>query len=132
MVLVSSTTTRADVITATATTQADVDSSLLDELKLDDEMEKPVKKYACRQCTQRFGTTTALKSHLESHKLLKSLMKTKQKKRKGRAAFSKGAAYRNRCKHCDKKFLKPSQCTRHERIHTGEKPFKVSRFFNSA
>ncbi len=30
----------------------------------------------------------------------------------------------NTCKFCGKVFRKPSQCQRHERIHTGEKPFQ--------
>ena len=41
--------------------------------------------------------------------------------------------FKNKCKYCDKTFLKPSQLIRHTRVHTGERPFKCvtcNRAFN--
>ena len=34
---------------------------------------------------------------------------------------------RYKCSHCTMEFDKPSLCSRHERVHTGERPFKVSQ-----
>ena len=54
------------------------------------------------------------------HKKLKSSLEL-IKKRKGPVARD---AFKLSCKFCSKKFSKPSQVVRHERIHTGVRPYK--------
>ena len=78
----------------------------------------------CLQCDLRFKSLKEYNDHKKQHTVLNTLLKPKQKRhRKG--GFRR-TAYRNKCKYCDKTFPKPSQCERHERIHTGIKPFKCN------
>ena len=92
-------------------------------------------KYACRFCKKSMPSYSYLQRHYAEHAKVRKLVKLKQRRRKNRASSSKSSAAdaavgrgggRNKCKFCSKTFKKPSQCLRHERIHTGEKPFKVS------
>ena len=78
-------------------------------------------KYTCRLCQAQLKNANDLKRHMAHHSKLKSLLKLKQKKTK--ITERKGKFFKNQCKTCGKKFKKPSQLLRHERIHNGEKPF---------
>ena len=80
--------------------------------------------FQCLHCYNlKFKSLIDYNKHKKQHTLLKSLLKPKQKHHK----TSRSTLYRNKCKYCEKTFPKPSQCERHERIHTGIKPFRVRK-----
>ena len=81
----------------------------------------------CLRCDMNFNSLKQYNKHKKQHTLLKNLLKPKQKRHKP-SIFRTRSRYRNKCKYCDKTFPKPSQCERHERIHTGVKPFKVNLY----
>ena len=99
---------------------------LLNHLTTHEVKKEQVEKFPCKQCARKFPTKAGLDSHKLDHLKLKTLLKKKQKKKKRNDKKS----FRNVCQFCSKSFKKPSQCLRHERIHTGEKPFKVSKLKN--
>ncbi|KAG1672332.1 Zinc finger protein 236 [Nymphon striatum] len=66
-----------------------------------------LKKFFCDVCHKSFKR----EHNLKSHKCVNSEDKLKRK----------GGSHK--CNYCDKSFSKPSQLDRHERIHTGERPF---------
>lgn len=83
----------------------------------------PAKDFPCKQCPASYQTLRALKEHTRFHQKVNSILSSSRKKSaKGGKSVSKP---RFKCSHCDITFDKPSLCARHERIHTGERPFTV-------
>ena len=85
-------------------------------------------KHVCKLCRSRFKDVKQYNDHMEHHNKYKASLKLKQKKKRNVKDNKK--RNKNACKTCGKKFLKPSQLLRHERIHNGEKPFKVGHLIN--
>lgn len=80
--------------------------------------------FSCKQCHASFGTMRALKDHSRFHQKVNSILVPKKKSMKGNPVKLPGKP-RFKCSYCELAFDKPSLCARHERIHTGERPFKV-------
>ena len=76
--------------------------------------------FICKSCSKICDNSKAYKEHLLKHKKLKSSLEL-IKKRKGPVVRD---GFKVICKFCSKKFSKPSQLVRHERIHTGVRPYK--------
>ena len=92
----------------------------------DAEVSAPEAKiFSCKQCNVNFGTLRALKEHSRFHQKVNSILAYSKKKNSSKSGPKIVSKPRFKCKHCDITFEKPSLCARHERIHTGERPFKV-------
>jgi uncharacterized Zn-finger protein len=100
-----------------------IDSGPNDRLP-DDPKQNPIHtRYSCRLCNVVLKNKRQFNIHMEHHSKLKNLLKLKQKKTK--VSEVRGKFFKHKCKGCNKKFKKPSQLARHERIHSGVKPFQV-------
>ena len=86
---------------------------------ISDVEENDTKAYNCKTCVKSFSTFKELREHQIKHKKLKSSLELLRKRSK--VAIREGNLT---CKFCNKKFVKPSQVIRHERIHTGVRPYK--------
>ena len=75
-------------------------------------------EHVCGKCRRVFEARDELERHLQEHVKVRAMTKVRKRKVVNRK-------FDNKCKFCEKSFQKPSQLVRHERIHTGEKPFKV-------
>ncbi|KAL4235060.1 hypothetical protein ACF0H5_006698 [Mactra antiquata] len=95
--------------------QGQLDKHMLDH----QEDREGTRVYSCRQCNATYSNHKDLKEHTKQHfKIRKSMSHRTYKKEIDRSGFS------HKCKHCMKTFQKPSQLLRHERVHTGDRPFE--------
>lgn len=85
--------------------------------------EPVIKIFPCKQCHVNFNTLRALKEHSRFHQKVNSILSCKKK---GKANKVVGKP-RFKCSHCPMEFDKPSLCARHERVHTGERPYKCDQ-----
>nr|CAI5844550.1 unnamed protein product [Callosobruchus analis] len=80
---------------------------------------------ACSYCGLEFDKIIEYREHLSYHAKLKRLLLNRSRK-KSQKSSTKPTAKRHICATCGKGFIKRSLLVRHERIHSGERPFKCA------
>jgi len=84
------------------------------------------RQYNCKICQKEFESDKRLREHAQYHKKVNSILANLSSKKK--PSNSKNSSkLRYKCSHCTMEFDKPSLCSRHERVHTGERPFKCDQ-----
>ncbi|XP_046455032.1 zinc finger protein 236-like isoform X2 [Daphnia pulex] len=87
------------------------------------ETDPVIKIFPCKQCHDNFNTMRALKEHSRYHQKVNSILSCKKKSKNNKVVGKP----RFRCSHCSMEFDKPSLRARHERVHTGERPYKCDQ-----
>ena len=87
----------------------------------EDVIDSKSRSFWCKTCNKGFANSKELREHQIKHKKLKSSLELIKKRTKTQSKDGGIPGYS--CKYCSKRFLKPSQVIRHERIHTGERPY---------
>lgn len=85
---------------------------------------KTNKYLSCYHCKLQFQNTKELRRHVASHIKVKRFIHRQKRLYKSKEILAKDKKFS--CNVCSKAFNKKSLLDRHRRIHSGEKPFKVS------
>lgn len=70
--------------------------------------------YLCSICNKKFESEEHFAMHQNAHQELRTVYGKQTRKKDTPRPYS--------CQYCDKKFIRPHEKVKHERIHTGEKP----------
>ena len=86
---------------------------------------KTLQNNDCKKHNDRDETEIVSEEYNSQQQINREEKKSRQVKKKGRQGKKKNVHKQSvQCSQCDKAFSCASQCQIHERVHTGEKPFK--------
>lgn len=77
----------------------------------------------CKLCNRSLRTTEELKMHMNAHTENKTETKKAQPSSSGGEKKRKKGESSYPCQYCQKEFKRPHEKVKHERVHTGEKPY---------
>lgn len=98
-------------------------------------MHKNVEEYSCGKCNKKFENLPSYEIHMQMHmdtsKKAKTTTKTNyetilpdEEPSTSGQVVTAGAKRKHACQYCGKEFLRPYEKVKHERVHTGEKPYE--------
>lgn len=79
---------------------------------------------SCQHCKLQFENSIDLRRHVSSHIKIKRFFQRQRRGNRPKDAITKEKKFV--CNVCSKAFFKKSLLERHRRIHSGERPYKVS------
>lgn len=83
--------------------------------------ENVAESFVCSQCNKSLKTASELEMHITAHSETSHGSRQRPELNKSKLAVSGKATHA--CQYCEKEFKRPYEKVKHERVHTGAKPY---------
>lgn len=92
-----------------------------EELAKDKAPQNVAESFVCSQCNKSFKTADELEMHITAHSETSHGSRQRSEPTKIKSTGDSKAGHA--CQYCKKEFKRPYEKVKHERVHTGEKPY---------